>query len=65
MGERGEGDGKCRKCKGTGYLLVQPQWMREQIAAASPEQFQVGGPLMTSPQKAGPLIVPGTQVSDD
>lgn len=60
QGDSGVGDGFCRKCKGTGYLLVQPEWMREQIAAASPPPFQVGGPLMTTPQKKGPLSVPGT-----
>ena len=59
MGESGGGDGKCRSCKGAGTVLVQPEWMREQIAAATPPKFEVGGMLMTSPQKKGPLRIGG------
>ena len=55
----GAGDGKCRKCKGTGQVRVQPEWMQQAIAASSPAKFEVPGPLMTTPQKKGPLIVPG------
>ena len=44
---------------GAGTVLVQPEWMREQIAAATPPKFEVGGMLMTSPQKKGPLRIGG------
>ena len=52
----GAGNGRCRTCKGTGKVLVQPEWMRQQIDAATPK-FEVAGGLVTSPQKAGPLRV--------
>lgn len=62
IGENGEGNGACRKCKGSGLVLVQPEWMREQIAASSPPKFQMGGNLITSPQKFQPMRVPGQKL---
>ena len=60
VGECGGGDGICRTCNGTGYVRVQPQWMRDAIASSTPPPYKMPGPLMTTPQKPGPLIVPGT-----
>ena len=57
--ETGQGDGICRKCQGTGYIFVQPQWMKDAIAASGPAPFEVPGPLLTTPYKKGPLHVPG------
>ena len=55
------GDGICRKCKGTGMMRVKPEWLQEAIAAHSPAKYEIPGPLMTSPIKHGPLIVPGAR----
>ena len=61
MGEHAPGDGVCRRCKGRGTVRVPPDWLAAHIAAHSPSKFEVPGPLMTSPQKAGPLVVPGAR----
>ena len=61
-GEAAPGDGVCRRCKGSGRVSVQPEWMRETIAANSPAKYAVPGPIMTSPYKPGPLRVPGTKM---
>jgi hypothetical protein len=58
MGENGSGDGICRQCKGTGYERVKPGCLPDPTRAPT---FEVPGPLMTTPQKKGPLIVPGAR----
>ena len=45
--ETSKGDGICRKCTGTGKLMVPPDWAKPK---PSGDVFS-GGPLMTSPQK--------------
>ena len=56
--EKRERLGKCSTCKGTGYVKRPPDWLKEQIIATSPPRFQIAGPLMTTKQQIGPLIVP-------
>ena len=56
--ECAKGSGKCSTCKGTGYVKRPPDWLKEQIIATSPPRFQIAGPLMTTKQQIGPLIVP-------